>query len=117
MKKLALIAAALTLLSASAHAETYHYGKNRVVIPSGCASWSCISVSVPGHYSHNVKPENKSRTSQKVATSSSASAAATSSTTTPATSASTAPVQTNTAPSTGSNVTVLPAPAATTSAQ
>ncbi len=54
MKKLALIAA-LTLFGASAHASTYVDGKNRVVIPHGCHSWSCISVAVPGYYSHNVQ--------------------------------------------------------------
>ena len=54
MKKLALIVA-LTLLGASAHASTYVDGKSRVVVPHGCHSWSCISVSVPGYYSHNVQ--------------------------------------------------------------
>ena len=54
MKKLALIVA-LTLLGASAQASIYVDGKNRVVVPHGCHSWSCISVSVPGYYSHNVQ--------------------------------------------------------------
>jgi hypothetical protein len=54
MRKLALIVM-LTLLSASAHASTYIDGKNRVVIPHVCHSWSCISVSMPGYYSHNVQ--------------------------------------------------------------
>jgi len=58
MKKLVLIAA-LTLASVSAHAATYVDGKNHVVIPHGCRSWSCISVSVPGYYSHNVQPTTK----------------------------------------------------------
>ena len=58
MKKL-LIAAALILASASAQAETYSSGSNHVVVPKGCTSWSCISVSMPGHYSHNVKPAKK----------------------------------------------------------
>lgn len=63
MKKL-LIAAALVLVSASAQAETYSSGNNRVVVPKGCSSWSCISVSVPGHYSHNVQPVKKARVRQ-----------------------------------------------------
>jgi len=60
MKKL-LIAAVLVLASASAQAATYTSGNNRVVIPKGCKAWSCMSVSVPGHYSHNVKPAKKAR--------------------------------------------------------
>jgi hypothetical protein len=60
MKKL-LIATALILASASAEAKTYTSGNNRVVVPKGCSSWSCISVSVPGHYSHNVKPVKRAR--------------------------------------------------------
>jgi len=59
-KKL-LIATALVLVSASAQARSWSDGSNRVVVPKGCASWSCMSVSVPGHYSHNVKPEKKVR--------------------------------------------------------
>ena len=54
MKKLALIVA-LALISASAHASTYVDGKNRVVVPHGCRSWSCITVSVPGYCSHSVQ--------------------------------------------------------------
>lgn len=63
MKKL-VIAAALMALSASAQANTYVSGKNRVVIPDGCASWSCMSVSIPGHLSHNVKSERPARAPQ-----------------------------------------------------
>jgi hypothetical protein len=63
MKKL-LIATALVLASASAQAETYSSGSNRVVVPKGCSSWSCMSVSVPGHYAHNVKPVKKARIRQ-----------------------------------------------------
>lgn len=63
MKKF-LIATALLLVSASAQAATYGDGTNRVVIPKGCSSWSCMSVSVPGHYSHNVKPVKKARVSR-----------------------------------------------------
>jgi len=107
MKKLALIAA-LTLLSASAHAATYGDGKNRVVIPRGCSSWSCISVSVPGYYSHNVQPAHQAQSRRSSATSSSTTTSATAATTT--TVAPTA--ATNVAPATGgSNVTVLPSPA------
>ena len=54
MKKL-LIATALILVSVSAQAKTYSSGNNRVVVPKGCKAWSCMSVSVPGHYSHNVQ--------------------------------------------------------------
>jgi hypothetical protein len=78
MKKLALIAA-LTLASVSAHAATYVDGKNRVVIPDGCRSWSCISVSVPGHYSYNVQPTTKTHARHADAT-----AAATAGTSAPA---------------------------------
>jgi uncharacterized membrane protein len=60
MKKL-LIVAALLLAAASAQAATYSDGTNRVIIPKGCKAWSCMSVSVPGHYSHNVKPAKKAR--------------------------------------------------------
>jgi hypothetical protein len=63
MKKF-LIAAALVLVSASAQARTWSDGTNRVVVPKGCTSWSCMSVSVPGHYSHNVKPVKKARVRQ-----------------------------------------------------
>lgn len=60
MKKL-LIATVLVLAATSAQATTYASGKNRVVIPKGCKAWSCMSVSVPGHYSHNVQPARKAR--------------------------------------------------------
>ena len=60
MKKL-LIVTVLVLAAASVEAETYTSGKNRVVIPKGCKAWSCMSVSVPGHYSHNVQPVKKAR--------------------------------------------------------
>jgi hypothetical protein len=63
MKKL-LIASALVLISVSAQARTWSDGPNRVVVPKGCSSWSCMSVSVPGHYSHNVKPVKKARVRQ-----------------------------------------------------
>jgi hypothetical protein len=62
--KTLLIAAALVLVSASAHARTWSDGPNRVVVPKGCTSWSCMSVSVPGHYSHNVKLVKKARVRQ-----------------------------------------------------
>jgi hypothetical protein len=60
MKKL-LIAATLALAATSAQAKVYSDGANRVIIPKGCKAWSCMSVSVPGHYSHNVKPVKRAR--------------------------------------------------------
>ena len=60
MKKL-LIATMLVLAATAAQAKTYASGNNRVVIPKGCKAWSCMSVSVPGHYSHNVKPVRRAR--------------------------------------------------------
>jgi hypothetical protein len=62
--KTLLIAAVLVLVSASAQAGTWSDGSNRVVVPKGCTSWSCMSVSVPGHYSHNVKSVKKARVRQ-----------------------------------------------------
>ena len=53
-KKLAQTVA-LALISASAHASTYVDGKKGVLVPHGCHSWSCIAVSLPGYYSHNVQ--------------------------------------------------------------
>ena len=61
MKKLALIVA-LVVVAGSAQAATYVDGKNRVDIPDGCTAWSCMSVSIPGHFSHNVKPHKRART-------------------------------------------------------
>lgn len=58
MKKLALIVA-LLITAGTAQAATYVDGKNRIVVPAGCTSWSCMSVSIPGHYSHNVKPQKR----------------------------------------------------------
>jgi hypothetical protein len=60
-----LIASTLLLAGVSAQAATYGDGTNRVVIPKGCSSWSCMSVSVPGHYAHNVKPVKKARVSRR----------------------------------------------------
>ena len=60
--KTLLIAAVLVLAAAtSAQAKVYSDGTNRVIIPKGCKAWSCMSVSVPGHYSHNVKPARRAR--------------------------------------------------------
>jgi hypothetical protein len=60
MKKL-LIAAVFVLAATSAQAKVYSDGTNRVTVPKGCKAWSCMSVSVPGHYSHNVKPVKRAR--------------------------------------------------------
>jgi hypothetical protein len=70
MKSIVLTVAALVLAGASAHAETYTSGRNRVVIPDGCASWSCMSVSVPGHSHHNdsrlrKRPRGNGQTAQR----------------------------------------------------
>jgi len=64
MKKLALIVT-FVVLASGAQAATYIDGKNRVVIPEGCVSWSCMSVSIPGHFSHNVKPQQRAQQQQR----------------------------------------------------
>jgi len=64
MKKLALIVTFI-IIAGSAQATTYIDGKNRVVIPDGCASWSCMSVSIPGHFSHNVKRQQRAQQQRK----------------------------------------------------
>lgn len=64
MIKLALIVA-FVIIAYGAQAATYVDGKNRVVIPDGCASWSCMSVSIPGHVSHNVKPHKRVRADRR----------------------------------------------------
>jgi hypothetical protein len=120
MKKLVLIAA-LMLASASAQASTYRSGNSTVVIPRGCYSWSCISVSVPGHYSHNVRRSPQSRRhNDSTAVTSTVPAAATAAPATTVAPAAAVPVAPSVAapapvaaPSTGpsSNITVLPAPA------
>jgi hypothetical protein len=81
MRKLALIAA-LTLASVSSHAATYVDGNNRVVIPHGCRSWSCISVSVPSYYSHNVQPTTRTRARHADATAAATATVSTSAATT-----------------------------------
>src|SRR5260370_41151036 len=48
MKKFA-IAAALLMISASAHAGTYSYEGVTVHVKDGCRSSSCVSVSAPGY--------------------------------------------------------------------
>ena len=48
MKKIA-IAAALLMISASAHAGTYSYEGVTVHVQDGCRSSSCVSVYAPGY--------------------------------------------------------------------
>ena len=48
MKKI-VIAAALLMISASAHAGTYSYDGVTVHVQDGCRSSSCVSVYAPGY--------------------------------------------------------------------
>ena len=112
MKNLVLIAA-LVLASTSVHASTYRSGKSTVVVPHGCHSWSCISVSVAGYYSHNVHraPQAHRRDSNTaVSTTATPATAAAPATVAPATPA--APTAAPATRNSGSSVMVLPAPAA-----
>jgi hypothetical protein len=52
MKKI-VMAAALLMISASAHAGTYSYEGVTVRIQDGCRSSSCVSVNAPGYGSYN----------------------------------------------------------------
>jgi hypothetical protein len=52
MKKI-VIAAALLMISASAHAATYNYEGITVNVQDGCRSSSCVSVIAPGYGSYN----------------------------------------------------------------
>jgi hypothetical protein len=52
MKKIA-IAAALLMMSASAHAGTYSYEGVTVHVKDGCRSSACVSVYAPGYASYN----------------------------------------------------------------
>jgi hypothetical protein len=52
MKKFA-IAAALLVISASAHAGTYSYEGVTINVQDGCRSSSCVSVNAPGYGSYN----------------------------------------------------------------
>jgi hypothetical protein len=53
MKKI-VIASALLMMSASAHAGTYSYQGITVHMQNGCQSTSCVSVSAPGYgYYHS----------------------------------------------------------------
>lgn len=59
MKRLAIIAVVL-MTSVAADAKTYRRGADSVTVPTGCRSYDCISVNVPGYYQHNVKPAGRS---------------------------------------------------------
>jgi hypothetical protein len=52
MKKFA-IAAALLVISASAHAGTYSYEGVTINVQDGCRSSSCVSVNAPGYGAYN----------------------------------------------------------------
>jgi hypothetical protein len=52
MKKI-VFAAALLMISASAHAGTYSYEGVTVHVQDGCRSSSCVSVNAPGYGSYN----------------------------------------------------------------
>jgi hypothetical protein len=52
MKKI-VIAAALLMISASAHAGTYNYEGVTVRVQDGCRSSSCVSVYAPGYGSYH----------------------------------------------------------------
>jgi hypothetical protein len=52
MKKF-VIATALLMISASAHAGTYSYDGVTVHVQDGCRSSSCVSVYAPGYGSYN----------------------------------------------------------------
>jgi hypothetical protein len=52
MKKF-VFAAALLMISASAHAGTYNYEGVTVHVQDGCRSSSCVSVYAPGYGSYN----------------------------------------------------------------
>jgi hypothetical protein len=52
MKKI-VMAAALLMISASAHVGTYSYEGVTVRIQDGCRSSSCVSVNAPGYGSYN----------------------------------------------------------------
>jgi hypothetical protein len=60
MKKI-VIAAALLVISASAHAGTYTYEGVTLRVQDGCRSPSCLSVNAPGYGSYNVGHQLKVR--------------------------------------------------------
>jgi hypothetical protein len=64
MKKI-VIAAALLMISASAHAGTYNYEGVTVRVQDGCRSSSCVSVYAPGYGSYNAGHEVKVRKAHK----------------------------------------------------
>ena len=60
MKKI-VFAAALLMISASAHAGTYNYEGVTVRVQDGCRSSSCVSVNAPGYGSYNGRHQLKVR--------------------------------------------------------
>jgi hypothetical protein len=60
MKKF-VIATALLMISASAHAGTYSYEGVTVHVQDGCRSSSCVSVNAPGYGSYNAGHQVKVR--------------------------------------------------------
>jgi hypothetical protein len=57
MKKIVFAAAALLMISASAHAATYSVEGVTVHVQDGCRSSSCVSVHAPGYgYYHGERP-------------------------------------------------------------
>jgi hypothetical protein len=68
MKKL-VIAAALVLIGASAHAGTYNVEGYSIHVQDGCASSSCVSVYAPGYgYYHGGSPVRAHKDTSRVAT-------------------------------------------------
>ena len=64
MKKI-LLATALLVLGASAHAETYHVDGVTIHVSDGCRSSSCVSVYAPGYGYYHEGHQAKVRRAQK----------------------------------------------------
>jgi hypothetical protein len=64
MKKI-VIAAALLMISASAHAGTYSYQGVTVNVQDGCRSSSCVSVNAPGYGAYHGGRQLKVRKAHK----------------------------------------------------
>jgi hypothetical protein len=94
MKKFA-IAAALLVISASAHAGTYSYEGVTINVQDGCRSSSCVSVNAPGYGSYNgahaVKVHKAHKDTARVASAKKEDAAAPAAEATPAKTQDTAP--------------------------